>query len=231
MFTQPILIYSMHCSFSEKFIQILSQFKDIFSTFAKINIDPVNGIRNPAFYEIQKALNIKITEVPTIIINNNDQNYVLSGEEAFKWLDYQIKSQQITQIPIKQEKELSGFNPNEMGAFSDQYSNFGSNDLHDAKDQSFVFIDKKYESITTLPEDLSKNTPKTTPQYTQYIQQAPQKSQEIFYGNKESFSNTQTSKNDTDKRFEELMSQRQQMDKPTNGGPKNIDFSTGKIIM
>lgn len=223
MFSQPILIYSNHCAFSGKFIGLLSRFSNIFKDFVKINIDiDSNGKRNPDFYNIQQALQVKISEVPTIIVNNNNENYVLSGEEAFKWLEYQIKSNSIQAQPKKTPSELSGFNVNEMGAFSDQYSNFGSNDLHDAKDQSFVFIGKQYESITTPLETESVNKPQNNDNQNTG-----------FYGINNDINNkfNNIPKSDTDKRFEELMAQRQNLDKPANNGPKQIDFATGKIIM
>lgn len=224
MFEEPVLLYSNHCAYSEKFINIITQNK---MNFIKLNIDAnANGIRNPDFYNIQEALRVKITEVPTIIVKNEGENYVLSGEEAFKWLEYQLKTQntQSKQIP----QELTGFNSNEMGSFSDQYSNFGSNGLFsDAKDQSFVFLDKQYDKMTTNPEDTStiNQVPKEREQFTQpQTQQAPTQG---FYGTTQNYK--EKPKDETSKRYEELMAQRQMVD----GGkakPQQINFATGEII-
>ena len=102
--------------------------------------------RPVAFYQVQQILNTKIKQVPAIITENAAQIYV--DVNAFKWLDYQIKKLKNT--------GLQPFNPNEMGSFSDNYSNFTSNkvgsssiaDLCDAKEQNFQFYDNG-----KLPDD------------------------------------------------------------------------------
>ena len=176
MFERPILIYSNHCIHSQNFINILLKVPQIFEAFVRLNIDinPETNARNPVFYEIQNILQYKITEVPTIIVDNG--NYVLTGEEAFKWLDYYInKGNNNSNIQHNSdngnnnkgdngnnnkgdnssgvEKEVEGFNSIEMGSFSDMYSTYGSSDLNDARDQSFQFLDRMNISIETPPED------------------------------------------------------------------------------
>jgi hypothetical protein len=108
----------------------------IFETFIRMNIDvnPSTKKRPQSFYQVQQALDIKITKVPTVITPNAE--YVLSDVDAFKWLEHQIR------LLTTEADELKPFNPNEMGSFSDNYSNFGSTDLCDAKEQSFKFFDK-----------------------------------------------------------------------------------------
>jgi hypothetical protein len=118
---------------------------DIVDSFVKVNIDvePQTQQRPRVFYEIQNALGYKISRVPTIVVDNG--SYVLTGEDAFKWLEFEIKK--------SSEKLLTPFNPNEMGSFSDQYSKFGSTDLHDATDQSFKFLSKNNDHIYTPEEN------------------------------------------------------------------------------
>lgn len=174
MFDQPILIYSNYCAHSKEFLGIIENFPQVHEMFNYLNIDvnPVTRKRNPLFNQIQQALNYKIDEVPTLIVNNGQ--YVLSGTEAFKWLEFQLKnsssemkeprghqSQQVQQVQQAQqaqqaqpdEEGLEAFNPNEMLSFSDQYSRYGSTDMTDATSQSFSFLNNNYESITTPPED------------------------------------------------------------------------------
>jgi hypothetical protein len=120
---------------------------DLYEAFIRISIDvdPSTKKRPSVFYDIQKELNIKISEVPTLITPGPE--YVLSGADAFDWLEQVTSS--------KKQEELQGFNPVEMGSFSDSYSNYGSSDLYDAREQSFKFIGKPDEKIETPPETSS----------------------------------------------------------------------------
>jgi hypothetical protein len=137
MFDRPILIYSDYCIHSKNFLQILIKHPDLFKAFIRLNIDvnPQTKTRPQAFFKIQQELNKKITKVPTIIVSEKTEQgmqvFVLSDKEAFKWLDFKTKPQR--------EEGYQGFNPNEMGSFSDGYSKFGSTDLCDATEQNFKF--------------------------------------------------------------------------------------------
>jgi hypothetical protein len=136
MFDKPILVYSDYCNFSKNFIETLMKHPVLFETFIRMNIDvnPSTKKRPQSFYQVQQALDVKISKVPTIITPNAE--YVLSDADAFKWLEHQIR------ILTKETDELKPFNPNEMSSFSDNYSNFGSTDLCDAKEQSFKFFEQ-----------------------------------------------------------------------------------------
>lgn len=159
MFERPILVYSNYCNHSQNFLQVLMKHPDIFESFIRMNIDvdPKTKQRPTVFYQVQQTINQKISRVPTIIITDtNKQLYVLSDKEAFKWLDYEIKS--------KQDDSLQPYNPNEMTSFSDNYSKVGSTHLNDATEQNFKFFqDGKLPSdnnFTSLQE-------KDTNQYNQ----------------------------------------------------------------
>jgi hypothetical protein len=170
MFERPILIYSNYCPHSQNFINSLIKVPQLFESFVRINIDinPETNTRNPVFYDIQEILKFKITDVPTIIVDNG--NYVLFGEEAFKWLEYNINRG--SNVNVENPKDgnvgvgnagvgnagvgsdvLEGFNPIEMGSFSDMYSVYGSSDMNDARDQCFQFLDRMNMKIETPPED------------------------------------------------------------------------------
>lgn len=154
MFDRPILIYSDHCKYSSKFLDLLMSNTELFQSFIRINIDidPQTKSRPNIFYEIQKILNFKISEVPTIIVE--DAHYILAGEDAFNWLNDTLTPK----APV--EKEPNAFNPNEMVGFSDQYASYGVNDMHEnTAEQSFLFINKQYDEIYTPPEDGSDISP------------------------------------------------------------------------
>lgn len=138
-FDRPILIYSELCQHSNNFIKILSKHPELLNTFIRMNIDvnPQTKQRTPLFSKLQQEINQKISKVPTIIVSEQTENgpeiFILSDTEAFKWLDFKTKS--------KNEKELLGFNQNEMGSFSDGYANFGSTDLNEATEQNYKFFE------------------------------------------------------------------------------------------
>ena len=148
MFDKPILFYSDYCIHSTNLLNTLMKTPELYNVFVRINIDTdISTKKRPdVFYNIQRELNIKIVEVPTIITPGPE--YVLAGANAFDWLEEQIQSQ-------KGEDDIKGFNSIEMGSFSDSYSTYGSTDLYDAKEQTFKFIGKQDDRIETPPETAS----------------------------------------------------------------------------
>jgi hypothetical protein len=96
-----------------------------------IDVDSSTRQRPKQFYQLQQVLDVKITKVPTVI--TQDAQYILSDVDAFKWLEYQVK------LLTDESGDLQPFNPNEMVSFSDNYANYGSTDLCDAKNQNFKF--------------------------------------------------------------------------------------------
>lgn len=156
--TNPFLIYSNYCIYSSNFLELLKKHPKLLNTFSFLNIDvdPTTNKRPQLFYDIQKQLDFTITDVPTLLLN--DGEYILSGTEAFKWLEHQVTH--------TKKRELKGFNPNEMGSFSDMYSPIGSSDLNNASDQSFKFIHKPNDMIHTPPED-SNDIDFTNPKFAQ----------------------------------------------------------------
>lgn len=220
---KPTLLYSEFCKYSIQFLNILSKHSQLHDNINVVNIDPSPNTqqRPPIFYTIQSMLQFGITEVPSVIINKGE--YVLAGEEAFKWLDYEISN-------LSKESMLSPFNPNEMGAFSDSYSMVNSSGLCDATDQCFKFINKPDDKIQTPQETASMTTDeysskqKEREQFTNNIKQINQ----IDFTDKKLFtqSNSRTKKDvseELNKKFEELIMQRKSESK--REAPQNVDFS------
>lgn len=150
MFKRPVVIYSTHCKHSLHFMETLIQHQELFESFIRLNIDvdPQTHKRPRLFNDIQDALQYKILEVPTIIVE--EAKYVLSGEQAFKWLEEAI---------TPPENEISGFNPIEMSRFSDSYSNYGNTSMNEnTADQCFKFLNKTDEKINTPQEEASVTT-------------------------------------------------------------------------
>ena len=147
MFDKPILFYSEYCIHSTNFLNTLMKTPEFYNNFVRINIDAdISTKRRPdIFYNIQRELNIKIVEVPTIITPGPE--YVLTGADAFSWLEQELQS-------YKDKDDIQGFNSIEMGSFSDSYSLYGSTDLNNARDQCFQFVNKPGQSIET-PEETS----------------------------------------------------------------------------
>lgn len=236
MFESPILIYSNYCNHSQKFITVLKENPEVGRHFVSINIDvdPQTRQRPGAFYEIQKALDFKISEVPTIIVD--DGQYVLSGEEAFKWIEHEIQS--------NAPEDLSAFNPNEMSSFSDNYSPYGERDMNNASDQTFCFVNKVYDTIPTPPEDAIPKMSQDEYNQKQKLRDNVKIAGSAKMGHSDTYSRQQPTrananaskrngsknpkKNEIDNRLEELMMERDQLNRAAPP-PKNIDFSNGRM--
>jgi hypothetical protein len=240
MFEQPIFIFSEYCQHSINFINVLRKHPDFINQFKLINIDvdPQTKQRPRVFYDIQAQLNHVISEVPTVIIKGGE--YVLTGEEAFKWLEYELKQ--------NQAPDLMAFNPNEMGSFSDSYSKFGATDLHDATEQTFKFVHRPDDKINTPQED-------STVSADEYNQKQKERDNFKFnsqpqYGNApQTFSNSNFSgktnsqqwnqqgnreskgslkQREIDVRLQQLLSQREEF-MPTLPKGRSVDFKTGHM--
>jgi hypothetical protein len=216
---QHILLYSSYCQHCANFYDILSQNPELNDSFEKLSIDyDIHTKRRPQeFYDIQQQLNFKIEEVPTIIVNSGE--YVLAGEEAFKWLEYTI-----SQANQPKEVEALAFNPNEMCGFSDCYARYGSTEMTDASQQSFKFINAPNEKIDTPQEEVDKSESQPVPT----LKRAPPQRQMKFGGQSQpqtqsrqaSITNKQK---EIEARLQELMSQREEFTIPPP--THKVDFS------
>ena len=247
MFDRPILIYSNYCNYSKLFVEHLTKFPPLFEAFIRVNIDPVDSTkqRPKVFYEIQEILKFKISEVPTIIVQNGE--FVLSGKEAFSWLEYQLNqiaeshqnesSHQQNNPSQQQDNVLEPFNPLEMGSFSDGYAGIGD----DAPSmQSFQFLNAPIQNIQT-PEETGDNYEKQNNShetrgndYSNYLQErntnmgskALQSSDKRMMSQ---FSNntdkTNRKQNEVDKKYEQLLAERDGMFEKRN--PKRVNFADG----
>jgi len=212
----PLLFYSAFCNYCMQFSAALDD-NGISNVFKYINIDvdPETGARPPIFYDIQSTLQINITEVPTIVLNAGE--YVLSGEDAFKWLQFQLENKNNVGPP--EPKELDAYNPMEMGSFSDPYANVNSDSLHDAKNQSFKFLNAADERIMTpVEEKLEKVSQSATPKRpvskplpTPQFQHAP-KPEVDFTSNQFGYASQNSSANNNgsiDARLQQLLAERE----------------------
>ena len=163
LFEKNILIFSNYCIHSKNFIEMLEKHPNVYTNFKKlcVDVDKYTNKRNPLFYEIQRLLQKRITDVPTVIIENGE--YVLSGKQAFMYLINLVE-------PPQQKNSISGFNKDEMNNFSDKYTLFdesGSNQkgfnedkynsttIHDASHQNYKFLNENSDKIFTPPEEES----------------------------------------------------------------------------
>ncbi|NDC94945.1 hypothetical protein EB118_11870 [bacterium] len=220
IFKRPILVYSDYCTFSQNFASVLVKHPDIMNQFEKINIDvDLSTKQRPKlFYDIQKVLDYEITEVPTIIVNEGQ--YVLTGEEAFKWLEYQIKQKEA-------KKELQAFNPNEMGSFSDSYSSYAG-EKEVAAAQCFKFLGDPDCHIETPPET-SENANTNTHQNNTISRQVHHTTNRIDF-TKGTFTESGSKQKDIDKKLQQLLSERDSLFASRQQKVNNIDFTTGKTF-
>jgi hypothetical protein len=236
-FSKNILLYSNYCNYSKKFYETLSGEKNLFSTFEFISVDvnPQTKTRNPLFFEVQKTLGMKVKEVPTIVVENGQ--YMLSGKEAFKWLEYTMSQKRESVVQEQVPVDLQGYNTLEMGSFSDQYSRFGSNQMNDATDQIFKFLNKQDEPIPTPQEESELTSDAFERKQNERESFGNISRKPISSVNKllpvsstSSFSNPESKKRDLDSRYQQLLSERDSMvPKPQRVKPDQVDFQAGKV--
>jgi hypothetical protein len=219
MFDNTLLIYSDHCNFCSKFIELLLKHPDIPFTSLNIDIDPHTKQRPKLFFDIQRQLQHTITEVPTIITKHGE--YVLSGEEAFKWLDFEIQS--------NNKNSIEGFNSNEMTSFSDTYAPLSGDST--AKDQSFKFLNKPDITISTPPEEQNNNNNNNNNNHLHQTRSQYNPSN-IDFTNPNLFkpqvpNNSSNKQIEIDKRLSQLKLEREQFNPPPP--QHNVNFSTGQI--
>jgi glutaredoxin-related protein len=237
MFERPILFYSNYCNYSNLFIEQLAQLEPLYDSFIRINIDidPQTKQRPKVFYEIQQVLQFKISDVPTIIVQNGE--FILSGKEAFNWLEYQIKeiSKQIENHQAQSKElhpeSLEAFNPLEMGAFSDGYATI---DDSAPKSQSFQFLNSPMQSIRT-PEENGQNIDKNSNDYSSFLQNRnnidnktkyQSSSQRPVSRQSHNDNNSKNSKShEVDKKYEQLLAEREMMFNKKQ--PKRVNFADG----
>lgn len=148
LFEKPILFYSNYCVHSKDLLSQLKEKPQLFDNTVRVCIDvnPDTRKRPEIFYVIQDSLQLRITQVPTMISSGGED--ILVGNDIFLW----IKSM------TEKRTDLTPFNPNEMMGLSDTYSSFGSESMNDASSKSYCFLSRELESINTPEETQGKVT-------------------------------------------------------------------------
>lgn len=238
MFERPILIYSNYCKFSNLFIEYLVKYPELYNTFIRINIDvdPNTNERPPVFYDIQKMLQFNITNVPTIIVQNGE--FILTGKEAFSWLEYQLNALDQTEERVQEKEESSGvleaFNPLEMGSFSDGYAGI-DNSLPSS--QSFQFVNMPIQNIQTPDETgenfdkelIDRNNRDDGNDYSNFMQKRNNLVHTQKYQSTDQMIQPQQfsskKQNEIDKKYEQMLADRDMSNKKRP--PKKVNFATG----
>ena len=230
MFEKDILIYSDYCQHCTNFLSAITKHDSLFRDIIKLNIDVDTKTRTrpQAFYDIQQALQFSISEVPTVIVQKGQ--YVLVGEEAFKWLEHQIGQL------ADSETICVGFNPNEMGSFSDSYAPLSATELYDATEQSYKFLGKPDNKIHTPPEDstISQNDYSKKQKERETMSTTKRSAPPIDFTSRD-FTNSSSQKysngpsgaskqKEIDARLKELIMERDEQFNPPPQ-PKQVDFT------
>lgn len=123
MTDNPILLYSTDCKYSNDFLDLLSENDTLYNSFIKININKNKRTnkRSPIYLNLKEEFPEYIKSVPCIVLNN--KTVILSGNEAFSWLNYTLdnlekpdtlhpnpQKQQNSQKQQKPQGELESFN-------------------------------------------------------------------------------------------------------------------------
>jgi hypothetical protein len=159
-----------------QFINNLEQVPQVAKYLTPLCIDPIYKSERGThcipenFIELQDFLKEKsipkITKVPSVVLSS-DEIIILSGSDAFNWLDKitsqnqddqrdqkNAQSNSQSQSQSQLQLQLEGVNPNEMMSFSDSYSMLNSDSV---SNQSYQFINKELQSIPTLEEQSIDN--------------------------------------------------------------------------
>jgi hypothetical protein len=249
MFSRPVLIFSNYCNHSKNFLNMLMETElsqELAKQFVYVNVDvdPNTKKRGDDFLALKSILaekfNYNLNSVPTIIVENGE--FILKDSDAFEWLKHTLdtflntqmnkdpglsRSEQGHEEQVESD-DISGFNPNEMGAFSDMYSTFGLNvkdPCMDAKNQCFQFLDKNFTINTPDGEKVQGRTGQHpgSEQPVQMIKSVRfnNDSRTEQGGIKRNMGNMQKSKKgygtekekELNSKYEQLMIERQSMDK------------------
>ena len=236
LYNDSVLIYSNHCPYSLKLYNVLKD-NNMIEQFKLLCIDSDSKTkkRPMRFYEIQKLLNVNITHVPTIIVDN--AKYVLAGSEAFKFVNENVakfknnNKKENIELNIKATEPMA-FNPNEMGATSDPYLNFGNIDNYHSAEvptQSYQFLNNNF-SIET-PDEASYNS---NMDYYKKVSQRESfdtivKNQAKTGAQKQQKTNKKNTKQmEFDEKYNKLLQEREMLDAKPTSRPK-VDFQTGQI--
>lgn len=103
-----ILFYSNYCKYSQQFIKILEKSGEA-NFFVSVCVDKDHTGQRP-----RTVTNYRITEVPTIIVNNNK----LPGYSAFMWLQKRIESNNVPSMASRHQKQ-----PTNMHQIANQQTN------------------------------------------------------------------------------------------------------------
>lgn len=256
LFERPILIFSKYCKYSMQFLENLSTIPNLFDAFVRVNIDadPITKKRPQVFDVIQHALQLRITEVPTLILDQGKT--ILTGKNAFMWLDNVVSDieeqlQQNQQNQSQQEsppqnnlqsnykpEDISCFNPNEMGGFSDCYATINS---EQPSQHTFQFINQAPIKIVT-PEDFNeklsqtdmsrlqqeRDTVKSTSVNSNNFLPRPEM---IRVENYPVNNKSNPKQNEMDQRLSQLMKERDSaLPKRPDTNPVQVNFTTGQVL-
>ena len=238
MFSRPILIYSNYCKYSNEFANKLMEIPlSQHFVYINVDVDPVTKKRSDDFLNLKMLLaqqfNYNLNSVPTIITENGE--FILKDADAFDWLGHTIDTMRNTQMnknisetntdtpqqsqqsgqPGQQQEEpqeITGFNPNEMGSFSDMYSTFGldiTDPCMDAKNQCFQFLGNDFKITTPQAEATTAQPQGQQPIKTVRFSAGDSANGKIK--NKRGFG-TEKEK-ELNSKYEQMMLERQMMDK------------------
>lgn len=237
LYNGSIFIYSNFCPHSQKLYKILKENNTINKyRLICIDVDPQTKKRPMPFYEIQKLLNINITSVPTIIVDN--AKYVLSGSEAFKYVSHN-NNPSVQEIVKQREPEgPMAFNPNEMGSTSDSYLNFGNIENYHSADvprQNYQFLNEDFTIETpdeanfniSMKDDMYYKKVSERENFDKFVQSENNSKQRNLNINKK---NTKTNQKqmEFEDRYNKLLQEREVLDAKPTSRPK-INFQTGQV--
>jgi len=138
MSSEYILFFSKNCSFCTELLNKLYKNNEILKQIVLININN-KQLKIPSF----------VKSVPSLIVNENNNQNLLVGSDIFNWLEEIIK---------EKEEKIKDWDPVTMSGYSDDFSFLEEKETVN-NDRSYCYIEtaKNYK-INTPEDDSSANS-------------------------------------------------------------------------
>ena len=139
MSNEYILFFSKNCSYCTELLNKLYKNDDVLKQIVLININN-KELKIPVF----------VKSVPSLIVNENNNQHLLVGTEIFNWLDEIIKDK---------DEEIKDWDPNTMSGYSDDFSFLEEKETVN-NDRSYCYISTVNNYKINTPDDNSDSSSK-----------------------------------------------------------------------
>lgn len=136
--SEYILFFSKNCTFCTDLLNKLYKNDDLLKQIVLININNIQ-LKIPSF----------IKNVPSLIVNENNQQHLLVGTEIFNWLEELLKNK---------EENIKDWDPNTMSGYSDDFSFIEEKEtINNDRNYCYISTVNNYKINTPNDDDNNKD--------------------------------------------------------------------------